>query len=1819
MGPDFYCGAAGEGWGVGTHRSRAPVGRIALLGFIALAVLLAALAFRPLSLQTAHAQANSPPQFPSETTTRAVDENTPPNSSIGSPVTATDDDSDTLTYSLENAGVSHFGIDSSTGQLLVGSPLDHETKNSYTVKVIATDPSESKDTIGVTITINNVDEPGTVSLSWRWPQVGTAITATDPTDPDGGVSGVGWTWERSDPHTSSTGWSPISGETSSSYTPVAADEHRFLRATASYTDQLGSGETAQAVSDKKTRTAPETNGPPVFPAPEDISGGYGCSGSEPDRGVCMYVKRSTPVDAQIYQPVRAEDPDGDEVRYSLEGPDAESFDIVASTGYLLTKQLFRDVDKGAYAVTIRASDPSGASDTIAATITPSGSKGAPVVVGPDEIRYPENGTWRVAAYTAHNKLGAIEGWIVSVEPGGGDGDYFDIDDDGVLTFNDPPDYEDPDDENRDNEYSFSITAYDTNPPNGESPGRTFFSVTVIVIDLEDPDPLEITGQESVNYSEGSTDAVATYEVANAEDNPVDWTLSGDDAGDFSISDGVLTFDTPPDREAPADADENNVYMVTVEASAGGDTVTLPVAVTVTEVNEPPTFPDGPGTRSIPENSELGDPVGEPVTANDPENDPLIYELGGQDAESFKIDPSTGQLMTKAPLNYEEKESYTVEVSVEEDDGNSGQKGTRGLKSLRGVLGARSPDPQAADRTTITIQVEDRDEPPEVSGLTNVPYAENGTAAVHTYTASDPEDGTITGLELSGDDADDFSIVDGALKFITTPDYEDPGDANTDNEYLVTVEASDGTNSHTLEVTVTVTDVNEKPAFNAETAIRTIAENTATGLNIGAAITAIDPDANATLTYKLDADGAASFEIGESSGQLQTKAALDYETKASYEVTVSVRDSRDANGSPDTADDATIKVTIDVTNVDEDGEVTLSSNQPQVDTALTAMLDDPDGDRSNITWNWESSSDNSNWTVVTGETSASYTPVEGDVGNYLRVTASYTDGHGPDKSAQKESANPVQAAPVTNVAPEFPSTETGTRSVPENTPAGEDIGDPVSATDGDNDGLTYTLSGDDAGSFDIVRESGQLRTKGDLDHEATPSYTITVAATDPSDESDDIAVTITVTDENEPPPAPGTPMVKAAATNGHNTLDVSWAAPDVTGKPAISSYEVQYRKQGTDVWGTDKVAPQVIGTGTNATITELTPGTTYEVHVMAENDEGEGQWSEPGVGTTASLVVAYNQATYLVDEGESVTIKVDLSPAATEALGIPISITSTNAEPGDYEVSGLTDDALHFSGGATSQTFTITAQEDGDWRDETLNLGFVQLPDGVTARSHKTARVTIDDDETRPSGGGNNNGGNTGSGNSGSGNSGSGNSGGSNSGSSSNSGVNTPDQDDDDTSVTRDDEEPPEETPVEEEVDGSDDNDVVDDGTTGAGAANQAPVFTEGDRTERTVAEQAARGTKIGAPVTATDADGDPLTYTRGGVDAAFFAIDNTSGQLVASAELDFEVKAAYTFVMGVSDGRGGADFTMVTIQVTDIDEVPIDNPATQAAGTVYPDSQTTIETPDGVASATFPVGSRDAPYHVRVDSDANNCAGDSAGQQLQVCLTVDIFDSQGNPEPDAVLDLPASIRMKLDADGLGGADAVLAANGQGGVSLRSRSALGGEWIDLDFTPEADDQGMVTITASGIYSFGSFGAVTDPAVFELVLRPPEPDPTPTPRPTPRPTAAPTPQPTNTPAPQPTATPTPQPTPTPTLAPSPTAPPTPTATPLPAAAPAYTPVPTAPAPTETPEPVIEETPPAAVPEESGNLPWWPILLMVVGAVISATGGALYTGSRRGWFGD
>ena len=148
-------------------------------------------------------------------------------------------------------------------------------------------------------------------------------------------------------------------------------------------------------------------------------------------------------------------------------------------------------------------------------------------------------------------------------------------------------------------------------------------------------------------------------------------------------------------------------------------------------------------------------------------------------------------------------------------------------------------------------------------------------------------------------------------------------------------------------------------------------------------------------------------------------------------------------------------------------------------------------------------------------------MDGDVGKFLRATASYTDGHGSGKTAEKVSAV-VLAAPVANSAPAFSGT-VATRSVPENTAAGQNIGAPVTAADTPGDTLSYTLGGTDAASFDIVETSGQLRTKSALDYEAKSSYTVAASVHDNKNAdgaadttaADTIDVTIAVTNVDEP--------------------------------------------------------------------------------------------------------------------------------------------------------------------------------------------------------------------------------------------------------------------------------------------------------------------------------------------------------------------------------------------------------------------------------------------------------------------------------------------------------------------------------------------------------------------------------------------------------------------------------------------------------------------------------------------------------------------------------
>ena len=139
-------------------------------------------------------------------------------------------------------------------------------------------------------------------------------------------------------------------------------------------------------------------------------------------------------------------------------------------------------------------------------------------------------------------------------------------------------------------------------------------------------------------------------------------------------------------------------------------------------------------------------------------------------------------------------------------------------------------------------------------------------------------------------------------------------------------------------------------------------------------------------------------------------------------------------------------------------------------------------------------------------------------------------------------------------------------------------------------------------------------------------------------------------------------------------------------------------------------------------------------------------------------------------------------------------------------------------------------------------------------------------------------------------------------------------------------------------------------------SNNAPIFTEGDSTHRSVAENTGSSSTIGTPVSATDADNDTLTYQLGGLDGASFSINPNSGHLLTSSVLDFEVQSSYSVYLLVSDGAGGTDRINVTIFVIDVDETPDPVPLAQvAAPTAEPTPApppTEVPTPEPTPTAT---------------------------------------------------------------------------------------------------------------------------------------------------------------------------------------------------------------------------------------------------------------------------
>ena len=826
-------------------------------------------------------------------------------------------------------------------------------------------------------------------------------------------------------------------------------------------------------------------------------------------------------DDEVGDPVEALDLNAsDTLTYSLDDTSGK-FSIDSGTGQIkVAADGALDYETATlHEFNVIAKDAGGLSDKIDVTVLVRNVDEPLEVTGDTSPTFNENSNIsnRVSRYTARDPEGSPVTFTRSVE--GADGSDFAIDSSGNLKFSSQPDHETQD------EYSIVIVATDTADSfnSGELP------VTVTVTDVNEPP--EITGDGSVDYQENQTGSVATFGFVDREGDDVAWSLSGTDRGDFTITetisgDGELRFAGTPNFESPADSGSNNDYNLTIVATDDGTPVQvgrLDVNVTVEDVNEPPSTPTGNASITVAENASGNLSR---YSSSDPERRTIQWSVTGTDGAAFRID-SSGNLAFDGAPDYETPEdsggnnSYDIAVTAT-DDGNLAD----GTASSVGRL---------SSSFNVAVTVTQVNEPPEIIGPSSVSnYFENETRSVGSYSAADPEGDTPITWGLGGPDRGDFDISNsGVLTFKSAPDSESPADSGGDNHYEVVVQATDSNNNRSeRHVDVTVRNVDEPPTLEGPDTFDNFPENSATTRQVGR-YTANDPEGT-TVVLSLQGPDNSAFSLN-SNGVLTFNESPDYEDQSSYSATVR------AVAGIHTMDRV---ATVNIQNLEEPGEITLSSVQPQADTAFTATLEDDD-EPSGVTWQWYlASSRSSTGTTISGETSDSYTPTSGDVGSYLRVAASYDDGFDMDNWVAGVSRFRVRVETPGNVAPEFASGGDYDRSIRENTRGGSNVGAPVTASDDNDDGLTYLI--DDSDFFEIDDFTGQLRNRVVLDHEVQATYTVTVDAVDPSGLSDSVDVTITVEDVDEAPEISGPSAVDRDEGGGTEAATFTATDPDEKG-------------------------------------------------------------------------------------------------------------------------------------------------------------------------------------------------------------------------------------------------------------------------------------------------------------------------------------------------------------------------------------------------------------------------------------------------------------------------------------------------------------------------------------------------------------------------------------------------------------------------------------------------------------------------------------------------
>ena len=571
--------------------------------------------------------------------------------------------------------------------------------------------------------------------------------------------------------------------------------------------------------------------------------------------------------------------------------------------------------------------------------------------------------------------------------------------------------------------------------------------------------------------------------------------------------------------------------------------------------------------------------------------------------------------------------------------------------------------------------------PEVSGS----VAENTAAGEEVVTVAadeNPEDDrtyTLAGANGNSDHTPFTITAGGELQTRAALDYEQPTDADGNGIYEVVVNKADTDDS--VIVTIHVADVDEPPGAPVRPGVQPASSTSLTVTWDEPANTGPDVD-DYDVQYREGDSG--SFTSWTHNSAERTATITGRSPGTSYEVQVRARNdegasdwspsgtgSTGANEAPVFTDGSSATRNLDenTTGVQDIGDP-VSATDPE-NTALTYSLEGTDADafaidtrngqlrtKSDQTYNYETKP------------------------RYV-VSVKANDGHGGERTI-------LVLIDLTDVNEPPVFTSDDAFKVDEN----EQFAGRVTALDVDrNDGITgYEVTGGADGSRFEIANTNELRFKDAPDFErpadagGNNEYLVEITATGGADTrvlTETQTVTVTVEDADEPPGKPDPPTVSDETENG---LTVTWTEPANTG-PDVTNYHVQYRISGTFTDWPDT------GPSPTRTITGLSSGSTYQIRVQADNDEGEGAWSNSVNGTTLTAPSpTILRGPYLQSGTSSSVIIKWRTDEATESVvhyGLdPNSLTlsasnATSTTEHAVQLTGLSADVKYFYSVGTS--------------------------------------------------------------------------------------------------------------------------------------------------------------------------------------------------------------------------------------------------------------------------------------------------------------------------------------------------------------------------------------------------------------------------------------------------------------------------------------------------------------------------------------------------------